>query len=600
MSSFLGGAMTQKDYTIFQDEIRKEKNSLDRRSLRISIARLITGLLIIGFLLAGNFANNDIYFILSLIGTVIFISLIVVHGRVIDRLSYLNAQVIVIQRYLERYSDGWKQFDENGLDYVDNVTGVMKDLDLVGRNSLFQYLNVGNSLRGKKRLIAKLTRTSFDELLIIQEQQAVQELANNNSFVLSLETFGRMLEKPKVIEKIIEEFVTNLKDTKINRSWGFICYLIPILTIIAIIMFLFNIMFKLAVIIVPVLIFGQLILAIINLSKNSLIFEQVSKLSQCLNNYQNICHLIEQTKFNTSHLIELQNKLKKSSEAFDQLKGISSSIKQRNNLLAFLLLNGILLWDVNCKERYDNWVKQYAGSIDQWLEIIGEFESLASLQVLLHTHKPTCFANFHGNQTTYLEFSEAYHPLISNDEVISNSFMMNKQVCVITGSNMSGKTTFLRTVGINLVLAYAGAPVLAKSFDCSLMEIFTSMRIEDDLNGISSFYAELLRIKEIVEANRRGGLMIALIDEIFKGTNSKDRIIGAKETVKQLSSDNIFTFITTHDFELCELEHEVSCSNYHFNEYYQDNQIMFDYLIKQGRSNTTNAQYLLKMVGITK
>lgn len=190
MSSFLGGAMTQKDYTIFQDEIRKEKNSLDRRSLRISIARLITGLLIIGFLLAGNFANNDIYFILSLIGTVIFISLIVVHGRVIDRLSYLNAQVIVIQRYLERYSDGWKQFDENGLDYVDNVTGVMKDLDLVGRNSLFQYLNVGNSLRGKKRLIAKLTRTSFDELLIIQEQQAVQELANNNSFVLSLETFG--------------------------------------------------------------------------------------------------------------------------------------------------------------------------------------------------------------------------------------------------------------------------------------------------------------------------------------------------------------------------------------------------------------------------
>lgn len=592
--------MKQQDYIIFQEKLRKEKEELDSKSLKISIARLIIGLLVIGFLLVGNFGHNSLFYGLSLLCVGLFIVLIIIHGRIIDRLSYLNTQLIVVWRYLQRYSDGWKQFDEMGLDYVDEVSGVMKDLDLVGRNSLFQYLNTASSIRGKKRLIDKLTRSSFEEQLIIQEQEAVEELSHNDQFVLALETYGRMLDKPKVTEVIIEEFVSNLKETKISRSWGMIKYLIPILTIIAVVMFLFDIYFKLAVIMVPVLIFGQLIISVINLRKNSLIFEQVSKLSQCLTNYQNISCLVEQTKFTSSHLLKLQKQLEKSSTAFDELKSISSSMKQRNNLLAFLLLNGILLWDVNCKERYDKWVSQYAKSIEYWLDAIGELESLSSLQVLIHTHNSICFATLHGNQTTYLDFDQAYHPLIAREAVVANSFMMNRQVCVITGSNMSGKTTFLRTIGINLVLVYAGGPSLANSFDCSLMEIKTSMRIEDDLNGISSFYAELLRIKEIVELNRKGGLMITLIDEIFKGTNSKDRIIGARETVKQLSTGNIFTFITTHDFELCELEHEVSCSNYHFNEYYQDNSIMFDYLIKHGRSDSTNAQYLLKMVGITK
>ncbi|HRM90325.1 MAG TPA: hypothetical protein PLK68_07670, partial [Thomasclavelia ramosa] len=131
--------MTQKDYLLFQDNIRKEKANLDSRSLKISIARLIIGLLIVGFLLGGNFTNNQLLVYSSLIWIAIFIILIVIHSKITERLSYLNAQAIVIQRYLDRYNNDWKAFDETGLDYVDNVTGVMKDLDLVGKNSLFQY-----------------------------------------------------------------------------------------------------------------------------------------------------------------------------------------------------------------------------------------------------------------------------------------------------------------------------------------------------------------------------------------------------------------------------------------------------------------------------
>lgn len=590
--------MNYNDYLMLQNKIIKDINELEGRSLKMSIFRFIDGVGMILFLLSGYFFNREYLYIFAFIMLIFFVVLVFWHTKLMDRLIYLKARLVVVENYIARYGDKWKDFTETGVDYLESVTGVMKDLDIVGKNSLFQYLNIAVTLRGKKRLLDKLTRTKFDGDLIVQEQEAVKELGNKDKFVIDFETYGKILLKPKTVEKVIEEFIVNIKNNQKVKSWKAARYIIPVLTIIALIMFLFEIVFKFAVIIFPVLIFGQWIIMIINFNKNNILFKQISELSKCLTSYQNLCELVENTNFSSLHLNKLKNKLHNSSQAFNELKAISSSIKQRNNLLAALLLNGILLWDVNCRERYELWVSKYSNQVNDWIDTIGELESLISLQVLLKTKHLTTFAKFNDNM--HLEFDEAYHPLIDDKRAVANSFTMDKHVCVITGSNMSGKTTFLRTIGVNLVLAYAGGPVMARSFKCSLMKIYTSMRLEDDLSGISTFYAELLRIKEIVEANNKGERMIALIDEIFKGTNSNDRIYGAIETVKQLASNNIFTFITTHDFELCELENQVPCINYHFKEYYQDNKIMFDYLIKKGRCKTTNAKYLLHMVGITK
>lgn len=178
---------------------------------------------------------------------------------------------------------------------------------------------------------------------------------------------------------------------------------------------------------------------------------------------------------------------------------------------------------------------------------------------------------------------------------------MNYETAVITGSNMSGKTTLLRTIGINLVLAYAGSPVCAKEFNCSIMDIFTSMRVKDDIStGVSTFYAELIRIKMIIEHVKKQSPMIFLIDEIFRGTNSNDRISGAKNIISNLYKEWIIGLISTHDFELCEMENEkhINVKNYHFSEYYENNKIIFDYKLKQGRCNTTNAKYLMRLVGV--
>ena len=164
---------------------------------------------------------------------------------------------------------------------------------------------------------------------------------------------------------------------------------------------------------------------------------------------------------------------------------------------------------------------------------------------------------------------------------------------------MSGKTTFLRTLGINLVLAYSGGPVYANKMSCPVLDIFTSMRVTDDLEkGISTFYAELLRIKEIINGAKENKNMIFFIDEIFKGTNSVDRILGAKNVIANLNKLGVIGVITTHDLELCALDKYSRIKNYNFSEQYKDNKIHFDYKIRLGKSTSTNAKYLMKLVGI--
>ena len=196
-----------------------------------------------------------------------------------------------------------------------------------------------------------------------------------------------------------------------------------------------------------------------------------------------------------------------------------------------------------------------------------------------------------------------YHPLIDPETVIANDADISGRLTIITGSNMSGKTTFMRTVAINMVLSYIGAGVCADKFSVPYMKIFTSMRVMDDVaGGISTFYAEILRIKAMAEyvAGKSSVPAICLIDEIFKGTNSADRIVGAEEALKKLSEGNAMVIVTTHDFELCDLKKQNGepADNYHFEEHYENGELKFDYKIRDGRCKTRNAMAILKMAGL--
>jgi DNA mismatch repair ATPase MutS len=313
--------------------------------------------------------------------------------------------------------------------------------------------------------------------------------------------------------------------------------------------------------------------------------------------------LIEQEPWEDPYLsslhAELFEKNESASTAMQQLERISGSIDM-NRSMFYLIINIGLLWDIQCAVRLAAWKSRYGSRVGRWLEIIGTMEALCSLAVIAHLHPDWTYPEIE-DQGQRISAQGLGHPLLHPEKCVHNDIDIENYSCIVTGSNMSGKSTWLRSIGINLVLAYAGGPVCAEKFVCSVMDIYTSMEIRDDLiEGVSTFYAELKRINMILEHSRRDKPMIYLIDEIFRGTNSLDRITGAQVVLRQLSQNGAIGLISTHDFELCDLEKELgpTFKNYHFQEHYVNGGIEFDYKLRPGRCSTSNARYLMKMVGI--
>ena len=314
--------------------------------------------------------------------------------------------------------------------------------------------------------------------------------------------------------------------------------------------------------------------------------------------------LLAQEKFQSPYLCNLQKMLGQGSDAcgaFRELGRIADSVTTSHNPYGFFLCNGLYLHDFHCVQRFAGWKARYRGVAEGWIQAIGEVEALISLGVISRTRQTYTLPQIAEVPEPVFAASGLKHPLIREPLAVGNDIALKHRAVVITGSNMSGKTTFLRSIGTNLILAYAGGFCTAQKMHVSPMKICTSMRTADDVGaGISTFYAELLRIKRMIQTGQRQEAMISLIDEIYKGTNSRDRIFAAQETIRRLSKPYAFTLLTTHDFELCDLENDakVDAENYYFTEQYQQDKILFDYKIRKGRCKTTNARYLLQMAGI--
>jgi DNA mismatch repair ATPase MutS len=312
--------------------------------------------------------------------------------------------------------------------------------------------------------------------------------------------------------------------------------------------------------------------------------------------------LIEEKNFHSKLLMDIKHEFIgekfKASKAINKLSKISNKVSDRRNLFS-ILLNAIFLWDFHLIAQLENWKKQYGKLVMPWLNAIGDMEALSSLSIIGFDNPKWTLPVI--DNCPKVKAENTAHPLLSNDAVCNCvEINISSSILLITGSNMSGKSTFLRTIGINLVLAYAGASVRADEFSCGLMNIYTCMRISDNLEkNISSFYAEIIRIKKVVTAANVGEAVFFLLDEIFKGTNSLDRHTGAEALINMLSKENTLGIVSTHDLELGDLENKnQKVKNYNFQEYYKDNEIHFDYKLRKGVSTTRNAKFLMKLAGI--
>lgn len=582
----------------YENEIELYKKSYDR----IGYLRLITMIGAIYFtykLIRGQVINTNIY--LSLLLYTVFIGLVIYHSKVKEKIKIAEDMIDINNRYLDRISGQWTKFKDVGEEFIDRSHPYSFDLDIVGSESLFQLINTTSTWKGRKALAKVLLEPSYSKEEILLRQKAVEELYNNLELCEMMEYQGRskkgVMKNPEKLLSYIKEDDTFIKSKVLKR----ILYMMPMITIpVSFIIVIFKL--EKFSWLITVFLVTQLLVWAVGLLKVSRIFGSIAYFKSSLEEYMNILKLLEKESFQSEKLKAISGRLfngeKSATKAVKQLSNIAEKIEIRNNGLFFLLLNSVFLWDYQCVFSIEAWKERYSDCIEGWLNDIGEIESLMSISVLNHINELTSFPEITEDLAT-IEAVGLGHQLIARDVRITNDINMKNNIFIITGSNMSGKTTLLRTIGINLVIAYCGGVVCGEYMGCSIFKIYTSMRITDDLKaGISTFYGELIRIKDIIEGVKRGENMIFLIDEIFRGTNSRDRIEGARAVIKNLNKEGIVGALTTHDIELCNMAEHKRIQNYHFEEYYRDNKIYFDYKLRKGKSTTTNAKYLMKILGI--
>ena len=267
----------------------------------------------------------------------------------------------------------------------------------------------------------------------------------------------------------------------------------------------------------------------------------------------------------------------------------------------YFILNTIFLLDFLILKNAENWRAKHKNEISEWFNAVANFEALSSLAAFRFASDDYKFPDFSSKDFVF-NAVDMGHPLIPRSQRVNNDFVLEGRgkSCVVTGSNMAGKSTFLRTVGINAVLAFAGAPVCASSLAISNFQLFTSMRTKDNLEeNVSSFYAELLRLKMLLEQINEKRSVLFLLDEILKGTNSADRHVGAESLILQLNKLNAFGLVSTHDLELGQLQkNNKQIDNFNFSSTIDGEEIVFDYKLQEGICKSTNASQLMAKIGI--
>jgi len=493
----------------------------------------------------------------------------------------------------------YTQFD-SGTEFTDPRHDYAYDLDLFGEGGLFQFLNRTSTPEGKKKLASFLTDPVLNVKILKKRQDALLELAGYVRWRHYFAAKGKAGTDQDL--KLIKE-ASKQKGLSNRRRFRWTISIFPTISLSLLLLWGFSLLpwifFMLSV-------FANMLILYLNRKKTDSFYQLFGDQSKILEDYIRLFRMIEEKDFTSDFLKEQKKQLydqdERASRIIGKLQRTMSRFEYRSNILFAIAAEFIFLWDLQCIYQLDRWQRKYGHLVLSWFDVIAELDALSSLANLNHNHPEWALPTFEEREFC-LEASDLAHPLINSARRIGNDFSMNGngKIVIITGANMAGKSTFLRTIGVNLILAMNGCRVCAGRLTLKPSDLFTNMRTTDNLhNDESYFFAELLRLQQMLNLIREGKSPFIMIDEMLKGTNSTDKLNGSKALVKQLINLQANGIVATHDLKLTELAEALpgKVSNQCFDIRLTEENLIFDYKLKEGVTTAMNATYLMKKMGI--
>ena len=519
------------------------------------------------------------------------------------KIADASALKLVYEKEVAYQTGDYTKFDA-GERYLQPTHPFTFDLDVFGQGSLFQRINRTISSGGSDYLAESLSgkweSLPTAELLkhIEQRVDAIGELAGNEPFLSQFKAQGA--EKP-IDTAAVKEAFGSIHALQIPSYFGNPTFRILIYA--NLVGFYLSIFLSIGNFVPAFLplwwgIFNFFLATFCTHKYIKLVNEAISKLKDQVRGYVNMASLIEKQSFTAAHLCELKANLSGAMASFGQLERILQKIDNRSNEIGIVLFNCFGLLDITIVRHFLRWQRTYEPITDQWIGASSVFDALVSMATFRLNEDKAEEATVVGDNEVSYKARSIYHPFLGEKAVRNNFDIQNHEYYIITGANMAGKSTFLRTLGVNYILAMNGLPVFAEEMRVSVFRLFTNMRTTDDLtHGISYFNAELLRLKQLIASLDPNVPSLIILDEILKGTNSLDKLNGSRLFLEYISERNVTGVIATHDLELSKLEDEnpQRFHNYSF-EIELGTDVTYTYKIGRGVARNQNATFLLKQI----
>ena len=595
------GAMTPRELYAERRAARQSAaDGLRRRERLLSNARLAS----IAIAIAVVFWSVAI----AIVPVIVFIVLVVVHERTFRQRQRAESRAAFYANGLERVDERWEKGDP-GDEFIEEHHPYAGDFDLFGRGSLFALISLATTRAGRVRLAAWLKEPSRDVNEIRSRQEAVTELRENVELREDLAVVAQLVAKD-VENARLDEW--GQMPPVVLARWERVAALalpalcIPLLVISVPEMFARIVDETYGI---PLWPFGIACAAVALLTRHlhprvEPVVNAVERAEPALALLTGLVARIEKESFTSARLSALLTRLRGAERAasaeIERLRRLVALLEARRNQF-FMPFGVLLVWTANVAMAIERWRVRSGSHVSDWIEVAGEIEALSSLASFAFEHPSFVMPEIVA-QGPLFDARELGHPLIRSDRRVTNDLRLDEtlRLLVVSGSNMSGKSTMMRSVGIAAVLAMAGGPVCARSLRIAPLAVGASIRIHDSLQeNASRFYAEILRIRQVLDLARTGPLLF-LLDEVLAGTNSHDRRIGAEAIVRSLVERGAVGLVSTHDLALAKIADELAAraANVHFEDHLEDGRVVFDYRMRPGVVTKSNALELMRTVGI--